>query len=222
MEEVTRVRVDAREGYDRWAPTYHDTPNPVVALDARHTVSHLDPRPGERILDAGCGTGRNIAALLDAGADVTGVDYSEGMLDVARAKHPDIAIHRASLDRLPDDLGPFDAVLCALVGEHLVYPRAVFAELRSVLTPEGRLVFSAYHPWLAEAGVEANFTQDGTEYRLGAETHSIDDYVGAMASAGLTDIVSTIYDVDDALVEAVPRAAKYLGKPLLVVISARV
>jgi SAM-dependent methyltransferase len=61
-------RVSVQEGYDLWSETYDTTPNPVVAMDARHTVALLQPQVGERILDAGCGTGRNLKALLEAGA----------------------------------------------------------------------------------------------------------------------------------------------------------
>ena len=48
-------RVNAQEGYDLWARTYDETPNPVVAMDARYTLGVLAPEPGEQILDAGCG-----------------------------------------------------------------------------------------------------------------------------------------------------------------------
>ena len=57
-------RVGALEGYDRWSESYDETGNPVVAMDRRHTLSILAPRPLERILDAGCGTGRHFPALL--------------------------------------------------------------------------------------------------------------------------------------------------------------
>lgn len=91
----------------------------------------------------------------------------------------------------------------------------------SALRPSGRIVFSVYHPWIAAAGVEANFTLGEIEYRLGAETHTIEDYSRAMAASGFCDLDTEIYHVDKKLVSPVPRAGKYLGKPLLVVISAR-
>ena len=59
-------RIDARQGYDLWSETYDETPNPVVAMDVRHTLPLLAAGPGERILDAGCGTGRNFETMLQA------------------------------------------------------------------------------------------------------------------------------------------------------------
>ena len=61
-------RPGVRAGYDRWSASYDATPNPVVALDRRHTLRALDPRPGERVLDAGCGTGAHLAAVCGAGS----------------------------------------------------------------------------------------------------------------------------------------------------------
>ncbi|HAA77352.1 TPA: hypothetical protein DCE37_19745 [Candidatus Latescibacteria bacterium] len=212
------IPINPKQGYDLWAPTYDNTPNPVVALDSRHTISHLAPQPGEHILDAGYGTGRNIQPLLDAGAIPTGVDFSDGMLSVAKQRHPDVSFTVSSLDQLPDDWSDFDAVLCALLGEHLSSIDPVFASLHRVTKPGGRLVFSFYHPWMAEAGIEANFTLAEKEYRLGAETHSIDDYAKSIADAGYTDVTTTVYDVDDELVSRVQKAEKYLGKPILVVL----
>ena len=79
-------RVTAREGYDLWANTYDQTPNPVVAMDSRHTMSLLNPQPGQKILDAGCGTGRNLARISRAGARPYGLDFSLGMLRVAKPR----------------------------------------------------------------------------------------------------------------------------------------
>ena len=113
-------RVDPKHGYDVWAETYDTTPNPVVWMDEHITPGVIGPCAGERILDAGCGTGRNIARLLAGGARVTGMDFSEGMLRVARERFPDVPLMIGDLQaRWPFDDGAFDAVLCALVGEHL-------------------------------------------------------------------------------------------------------
>jgi ubiquinone/menaquinone biosynthesis C-methylase UbiE len=125
MSEAPRIRVSHREGYDLWAESYDQTPNPLVALDARHTIEHLAPKAGETILDAGCGTGRNLQALMNVGSKTTGVDFSQGMIDVAKQKYPDVAFFVSPLDTLPEDLVGFDAVLCALVGEHLTDLKSV-------------------------------------------------------------------------------------------------
>ena len=87
------------EGYDRWSETYDLTPNPLVALDRRLTLRALDPRPGERVLDAGCGTGSHLARLSAARTHPVGLDFSRGMLRVARRAAPDAALARADLNQ---------------------------------------------------------------------------------------------------------------------------
>jgi len=77
-----------------------------------------------------------------------------------------------------------------------------------------------FPPHLARSGVEANFERDGTEYRLGAEPHTVDDYLNRAADAGFADITWRELTGDERLVEEVPVASKYLGRPLLLLISA--
>jgi ubiquinone/menaquinone biosynthesis C-methylase UbiE len=219
METVKRVSV--QQGYDLWAASYDATPNPIVALDARQTIALLAPQPGERILDAGCGTGRNLAALLAAGAQPCGIDFSPGMLAVARQKFPALTLLQADLqERFPFPDAGFDAVLCALIGEHLSDLRALNAEVFRVLKAGGRYVFSVYHPQLAAAGKEANFERDGIDYRLGAYLHTTEDYLGALAGAGFTACVTREFAADAELVAAVPKAQKYLGQLILLLIQA--
>ena len=83
-------RVTVRQGYDLWAETYDATPNPIVAMDARHSIELLAPKSGERVLDAGCGTGRNLTPVCRAGGQAVGLDFSLGMLRVARFESPNI------------------------------------------------------------------------------------------------------------------------------------
>ena len=216
-----RVRIGVRPGYDLWASSYDATPNPLVALDRRTTLRALAPRPGEWILDAGCGTGAHLARLTGAGARVVGLDFSAGMLRVARCAAPHSFLVQADLQApLPVRRRAFDAVLCALVSEHLSDPARFFTAAFDVLRPGGRLVFSAFHPELAATGVEANFELDGIEYRLGAELHTVSDFMTAVDAAGFGTVQSSEHRGDAALVAQVPAAAKYLGRPLLLVITA--
>ncbi len=214
-------RVSAREGYDLWAETYDETPNPVVAMDARYTMGVLAPGHGERILDAGCGTGRHLGPLVSVGSDPVGVDFSSGMLDVARRNHPEADLALADLQKpLPFGDGRFDAVLCALIGEHLDELPLVLREMHRVLKGGGRLVFSVYHPAMAAAGKEAHFEKSGVEYRLGARRYTVADYENLLAEVGFADVARHEFTGDERLVEEVPSAAGLLGFPVLLALEA--
>jgi len=214
-------RPGVRKGYDLWANSYDRTPNPVVALDRRYALAHLAPRPGERVLDAGCGTGAHLRSIAATGAAPVGLDFSFGMLKTAQRAAPRAMLAQADLNReFPLKRGAFDALLCSLVSEHLTSLSSFFAETFAVLKQGGRFVFSAFHPELARAGVEANFEQDGVEYRLGAEPHSTDDFLNRMDDVGFRDVRTRDYVADEALVGEIPWAVKYLGRPLLLVVDA--
>jgi SAM-dependent methyltransferase len=214
-------RPGVRKGYDLWAENYDHTPNPVVALDRRHALAHLSPRAGERVLDAGCGTGANLRAIASAGAAPVGLDFSLGMLRTAQRAVPGAMLAQADLNNeFPLKRAAFDALLCSLVSEHLTSLSTFFAEAFAVLRHGGRFVFSAFHPELARAGIEANFEQDGVEYRLGAEPYSTDDFLNRMDDVGFRNVHRREYVADDALVAEIPWAAKYLGRPLLLIVDA--
>lgn len=214
-------RPGVRAGYDQWAESYDATPNPIVALDRRVTLEALAPRPGEAVLDAGCGTGAHLAALTRARSRSVGLDFSRGMLRVAQRAAPGAGLAQADLNReLPVRRATFDVVLSALVSEHLTDLRRFFAEAFAVLRRGGRLVFSAFHPELARAGVEANFEREGTEYRLGAERYTVEDYLDRIWDAGFRALDWREHRSDEALVREVPAAGKYLGRPLLLLVRA--
>jgi SAM-dependent methyltransferase len=214
-------RLSARAGYDLWSKTYDSTPNPVVAMDSRHTIKLLSPQRGEAILDAGCGTGRNLKEMLLAGSLPTGVDFSNGMLKIARQNYPSVPIALADLERpLPFQDESFDAVLCSLIGEHLSALCGVVQEFHRALKRGGRLVFSVYHPEMSAAGIEANFEQEGIEYRLGAFHYTVQEHVDLFESTGFANIVVKEFEGDETLVSSLPSTAKYLGFPVLLVLMA--
>lgn len=102
---------------------------------------------GSRILDVGCGMGRDLHALLDAGYDATGIDGSEAMLTEARRRYPAVC-DRIAMDTLPClesiSNAAFDGALCWAVLMHLLQEHlfdTVF-NLRRVLRPGGRLLIS--------------------------------------------------------------------------------
>ena len=220
MKETRHV--GAREGYDLWAETYDETPNPVVAMDARYTLDVLSPRPGELILDAGCCTRRRLGSLLRARSSPVGVDFSRGMLEIARRNYPEMPLALADLQRqLPFESQRFDAVLCALIGEHLDELPLALQEIHRVLRAGGRLIFSVYHPEMAAAGKEANFERDGVKYGLGAHRYTIEGYVNLLEDACFEEPARHEFLGDEWLMKSVPSATKLLNFPVLLLFEAR-
>ena len=77
-------------------------------------------RPGERVLDLGCGAGRFLAALREAGAEPVGVEIAEAAVERARANVPGADVRLLEPDgTIPAGHGEFDLVWCSEVLEHI-------------------------------------------------------------------------------------------------------
>jgi SAM-dependent methyltransferase len=99
--------------------------------------------PGERVLDLGCGAGRFVAALRDAGADPVGVELAEAALARARRNVPGADLRLvAPGGSLPLGHGEVDFVWCSEVLEHVPDTIAFLTEVRRVLRPRGRLLLT--------------------------------------------------------------------------------
>ena len=175
--------IATREGYDQWSEFYDEDDNPLVRLDAKEVRSRLAHVDGYRILDVGCGTGRHALELARRGAQVSGVDFSMGMLEKARSKDPEGRVNWVCQDLaqawpFPD--GWFDAVITCLVLEHIRDLGAFFGEMDRVCREGGTILTTAMHPCLFLRGTRAGYrTPDGQQHRISGETHRVADYVNA-------------------------------------------
>ncbi len=133
---------DVRLMFDRISPVY-DAMNRVMTagLDGRwrRLTAAAVVRPGDRVLDACCGTGDLALAARDQGAVVTGVDFSEAMLEHARRKSREVEWVRADILALPFPDASFDAVTVGFGIRNVADLEAGLAELARVLRPGGRL-----------------------------------------------------------------------------------
>jgi ubiquinone/menaquinone biosynthesis C-methylase UbiE len=110
-------------------------------------------RPGDRVLDVGCGTGviaRRAAEQVGPAGAVTAIDLSPEMIEVARATPapvaPPIEWHTGDAVSLPFPDGAYDVVLCQMALMFMENRVAAVAEMRRVLKPGGRIVVSTPGP----------------------------------------------------------------------------
>ncbi|HAM26743.1 MAG TPA: bifunctional demethylmenaquinone methyltransferase/2-methoxy-6-polyprenyl-1,4-benzoquinol methylase [Microbacteriaceae bacterium] len=108
------------------------------------TVRAVAPQAGERILDIAAGTGTSSVALAKSGADVVAADFSPGMIEVGRQKHPGITFVQADAMELPFGNDEFDAVTISFGLRNIEDPKKALAEMYRVLKPGGRVVICEF------------------------------------------------------------------------------
>src|SRR5262245_54631977 len=214
---------DVRSGYDRWAAVYDTDGNALQALEEPYVRAALGDVRGLTVLDLGCGTGRHALWLARQGAHVTALDFSVGMLAGARRKAGTDAVRfvvHDLHDRLPFVDAAFDLVVSGLVLEHLRELGGFFREARRVLNTGGRAVVSAMHPAMFLRGKQASFTDpdSGEKVRPGSVPHQIGDFVMAAVNGGFRLEGVDEYAPDAVFAATCPRAANYVGWPMLVVL----
>jgi len=142
MSSGTLAPEAVRQMFDRVSPVY-DLMNRVLTagLDGRwrRLTAAAVVRPGDRVLDACCGTGDLALADLAAGGEVTALDFSERMLERARSKSDAVRWVRGDAMALPFEAGSFDAATVGFGIRNVSDLEAGFAELARVLSPGGRL-----------------------------------------------------------------------------------
>ena len=149
-----------------------DDPEPW-AWEERRALLLGELRPGERVLDLGCGAGRFVAALRQAGADAVGVELAEAALERARRNLPGADLRLLEPDgSIPLDHGAVDLVWCSEVLEHVADVAHLLQEVRRVLRPGGRLLVTVpFHgrvkgALIALARFEAHFDPQGQHLRF--------------------------------------------------------
>jgi SAM-dependent methyltransferase len=133
----------AEARYDGLAEWYEDfrSPLPAHERDVLHRL--LGPGSG-RCLDLGCGTGVPTVAVAELGWSVVGVDVSDDLLDVARARG--LEVLEAPADALPFEDASFDAAVSFLTHTDIDGFPAAIAEAARVLRPDAPFVYIGVHP----------------------------------------------------------------------------
>ena len=190
------------ERYDRWFET------PVGRLVGQYEsallLELLDPRPGERILDVGCGTGLFTHEVLNCGAVVTGLDLSGPMLAKALARNGGRAFTGLCADMcaLPFPANCFDKIFSMTAIEFAANAGGVVAELDRVARRGGCIVVATLNslsPWAERRKQKA---RNGHDLFQKIWFRSPDDM--RMLAPGKSSIKTAIHFPKDAPVADIP------------------
>lgn len=123
-----------------WNPELYQSRHSFVWQYGRDLLALLGPKPGERILDVGCGTGQLTTEIARSGADVVGIDSSAEMIASARRNYSDLRFEVADATALPF-VGEFDAVISNAALHWVRDQQAAIASIARAMKPLARFVF---------------------------------------------------------------------------------
>jgi SAM-dependent methyltransferase len=201
--------------FDRIATVYDESlPGHVVEHYLRKRTAFVRAlSPSGSVLDVGCGTGALAQRLAESGYEVTGVDPSEGMLEVLRARSPEVRAAVGSGTELPFGSDSFDIVLSVATMHHIADPVAVrrtLAEMTRVSKPGGWILVWDHNPqnpyW---SNLMGRVPQDTGDERLIPATELVD---GLRAAGAEVTSVQQLGLVPDFTPRSAVRAAAALER----------
>ena len=178
------------QAYNTWATSYDTVANKTRDLEAQALRAVVPAGRFERVVELGCGTGKNTAWLAAKAAHLTAVDFSTEMLRQAQQKlaghQPPITFALADITR-PWHFAPAsatDLLTSSLILEHLPDLEVVFAHARRALRPSGLFYLGELHPFKQYLGSQARFDTPTGTVELECYVHHLSDYTEAARRHG--------------------------------------
>ncbi len=169
-----------KEAYDVWSDKYDADRNLTRDLDRQVIERMLPLFKGLRIIEIGCGTGKNTVLLSELAQSIHAIDFSEGMLAKAREKVSRETVKFTVADiRLswPCEDEAAEIVVCNLVLEHVEELELVFSQSARVLQRTGKIFICELHPFRQCLGTKANYQRHEQSVEISAFLHHTSDFL---------------------------------------------
>jgi len=170
------------EQKDRWEQFYQENQRPWRGVGK---LGNFNIEQGSKVLDIGCGNGKTTVALIQMGAEVTGIDFSPSAIEYCMKAFGDKAKFLVSdCNKLPFPDNSFDAVTIVHVLEHLVDDQLLKAvsEIGRVLIPGGKVLVRSFAIGdLRSEGKDSNVRGNGISYRYFTVEQMEDIFTGFRA-----------------------------------------
>ena len=181
--------MDTRTLYNQWSATYDDVENKTRDLEKIAGQKILSSFHFERVVELGCGTGKNTEWLGEKAKNLLAVDFSEEMMLKAKEKvtAEHVEFNRADITKPWDFIkGSPDLITCSLILEHINDLHFIFEQANKVLQPRGHFYICELHPYKQYTGSKARFeTTEGVQV-LECYIHHASDYFDAAIKNNFT------------------------------------
>jgi ubiquinone/menaquinone biosynthesis C-methylase UbiE len=214
------------DAYNLWSQDYDDQPdNLMLALDEEMFTRLIKPVPlkDKNIIDVGCGTGRHWNKILEQQPkSLTGYDVSEGMLDMLKIKYPQAVTYKLNGNHLTmSENGHSDVVISTLTIAHIENLEEAFYEWQRVLTYNGEVIITDFHPEMLASGGRRTFFHNGQTYSVKNYIHSIEKILRIAGQLDWELVNLEERKIDDSMKSyyekknAVPVFEKFKGMPVI-------
>ena len=193
--------METRQAYDEWASQYDTNNNKTRDLEGHALRKLLAGISFDRVLEIGCGTGKNTGWFVKKAKEVTAIDLSDKMLARAKEKivSDKVAFKQADITKpwsFTNQL--YDLVSFSLVLEHIENLEHIFSEASAALKHGGHIYIGELHPFKQYSGSKARFeTEDGVQV-VDCFNHHISEFIQTGKKYGLKPVdINEYFDNDD-------------------------
>jgi ubiquinone/menaquinone biosynthesis C-methylase UbiE len=208
--------MDIANAYNSWSAQYDTNDNKTRDLEALSLQKILQGKSFKHCLEVGCGTGKNTAWLLTICDQITAIDLSNGMLEIAKNKIKSDKVNFTEADITNDWTfanQTYDLVTFSLMLEHIEDLNAVFHKVSKVTAKGSQVYIGELHPFKQYAGSKARFeTETGTQV-VTCFNHHVTDFIQAANASGF-QLIQIDEQFDDEDRSQIPRILNLLFEKL--------
>ena len=208
--------MDIANAYNSWSAQYDTNDNKTRDLEALSLQKILQGKSFKHCLEVGCGTGKNTAWLLTICDQITAIDLSNGMLEIAKNKIQSDKVNFIEGDITKDwtfAKDTYDLVTFSLMLEHIEDLNAVFHKVSKVTAKGSQVYIGELHPFKQYAGSKARFeTETGTQV-VTCFNHHVTDFIQAANASGF-QLLQLDEQFDDEDRSQIPRILNLLFEKL--------
>ena len=206
--------MNIKEAYQEWSHQYDTNENKTRDLEAIALRSVLSKLELNKVLEFGCGTGKNTVWFEQNAKEILSADFSEAMISKAAEKIKSSKVQFTIADiNEPWNFTKekFDLISFSLILEHIDNIDEIFNKSNTVLQSGGYLYIGEFHPFKQYAGSKARYSTPEGEQLVTCYTHNVSDFIHAANKYGFS-LINLEEWFDDNDHSQIPRILTLLFK----------